>query len=334
MHESLTLKICNSADSAWDQQLLLGKTESLYLYHSTHWADRLKELLGYKPIYFSVYKGDELQLILLAFIGSSSILPFKGGFRNTLKKIVKNAIGHKNFIWYGQPVFFKEENEESYTFLADALDNFMKKEKLRLSRGEWPLSQKSSLSRNWKTAIWATLKVDLSRDLDAIYASFKPSARKEIRKAEQKGVVVKRVANIEELEEYYKFACKCAKRYRKHLIGFKDFSTMWDHFRGWGYFETFVAYHSGKMAGGLSVWGDKHCLIEIGSFQSEECFRKKLSSSDLIKWEVIKWGKSVNATSFDLSGINPFPKSSKEKGIKQFKEKWSGRYHEYLILRN
>lgn len=44
-----TLSITQTPPPDWDAEILKGQTESLHLYHSTHWANRLIELFGQKP---------------------------------------------------------------------------------------------------------------------------------------------------------------------------------------------------------------------------------------------------------------------------------------------
>lgn len=330
-----SVEISYSSDEQWDKRILLGKTESLYLFHSTPWADRLNELLNYKPVYFSIFKDDKPQLSLLGFIDSGSAA-WQGGIIETAKQLVKKtmllATNCRYFKWYGQPIYYQENHTESYNILANSLKEYLEHERLNLVGGEWPITQRLALPSDWKTREWATLKVDLTRDLNDLFNGFKQAARKEISKAAKKGVIVKKVMTIGELETYYEVATIWARRYGKRLLGFEDFATMWRHFRGWGCFETFVAYHDEKMIGGLSVWGDKHHLMEIGAFQSEESFQKKLGSSDLLKWEALQWGKSIGALSFDLAGVNPNPETEKEKNIRRFKEKWSNELHQYLIV--
>jgi len=316
--QEMRLKTDNSPGASWDRDLIRGKTESLYLYHSSKWAGRLAELLHYKPVYFSVYKDNELQALLLGFIEPMRI--------SSLLRM------RNNFVWYGQPVYFTEDGREVHAFLAHSLNDFIKTNRLRLSRGEWAVSYKDLLPEEWRMKPWATLKIDLAPGIDFLFSSLKHSARKELRKADDAGIEVRMIENIEQLREYYGFACRCAKRYNKKMFGFKDFLTMWKFFRDWGHFETFVAFHSGRMISGLSVWGDKYNVSEIGSFQSEECFNMKWGGPDAVKWQAIKWSKSVGVRSFDLGGVNPLPGTKKEGGIRRFKEKWSGKEYQYLMV--
>ena len=113
------------------------------------------------------------------------------------------------------------------------------------------------------------------------------------------------------------------------MYGFLDFETMWRHFRPNAVFETFVAEKSNVPIAGLSVWGYNGIIAELGSFQSEKGFVEKLYGSDLIKWEVLRWGSEQGYRAFDLAGISPKPQDAKERGIRQFKEKWGGQLKAY-----
>lgn len=331
-----TLITESSVSEDWNTRLLSGKTESLYLYHSTYWADRLSILLGYKPVYFSVYKNNALSLMLVGFIQpffeKNKQKNIKKSLLVTLQSLRSVIHGVRGFVWYGQPIYFQEGNQDAYTFLAKSLDNFFQQKKVRLTYGEWPMYNGLALPRQWETKTWATLKIDLTCELDEIFLSLKSSARKEIQKAKKRGVIVERIRNTNQLIEYYCFAETCAKRYKKTLIGPADYLTMWEYFRGWGCFETFVAYYDSEIVGGLSIWGDSYGVMEIGSFQSEKSYSEKLGSSDAVKWEAICWAKSVGAKFFDLAGVNPHPANEKEKGIRSFKEKWSDHEVRYLVL--
>lgn len=331
-----TLKVESSVSEDWNARLLSGKTDSLYLYHSTYWAGRLSVLLGYKPVYFTVHKNNELSLMLVGFIQPF----FETNKQKNIKKFLLATLqslrlvmhGVRGFVWYGQPICFQEGNQDAYAFLAKSLDNFFQQKKVRLTYGEWPMCYASVLPSHWESKVWATLKIDLAPELSEIFLGLKSSARKEVQKAKKKNVIVDRITDVDQLVSYYHFAEDCAKRYKKTLIGPEDYLTMWKYFRGWGYFETFIAYYDGELIGGLSIWGDSNCVMEIGSFQSEKSFNDKLGSSDAVKWEAICWAKSIGARYFDLAGVNPHPKNVKEEGIRSFKEKWSNQEVKYLIL--
>ncbi len=145
-------------------------------------------------------------------------------------------------------------------------------------------------------------------------------------------ISVRKIETLDELRAYYDFVEECSKRYGKKVYGFDDFGTMWKYLRGAGTFETFVAEHDGKMIAGLSVWGSNGKLCEIGSFQSQDAYERKLFGPDLLKWTIMQWACEQDHVSFDLGGVNPEPVDEKELNIRRFKEKWGGEYSEYLIV--
>lgn len=217
--------------------------------------------------------------------------------------------------------------------MAEAIDHFTAGNRLALGGGVWPLEFASMAPPGWCLRPWATLVVDTASDRDVIEARLKRSARKAIRKAERDGLSVRRIESLRQLQEYYRFAAQCARRYRKRMYGFRDFESMWQDIRPSGVFETFVAEKDGEMLAGLSIWGFASSAGELGSFQSERSYQEKLYGPDLVKWHAICWAHGAGLRRFDLAGVNPSPTSRKEAQIRQFKEKWGGEYIEYLTVR-
>lgn len=336
-NKNYNLDVSRTAANGWDEFILSGEAEPLHMYHTTRWAIRLNELLAYEPIYFVLKREGVPCLAMVGFVDRGLILVPGDHVKNIARKMrtlaYRCGVMKKPLIWFGQPIQFAAADDEAYDQLAQRLIDYLRDNRLALGRGEWPVTKSASLPEEWEVKKWATYKVDLKPSEDEIFQAFKSSAKKEIRKAANRGLTVRKVNNLDELAEYYRFAEECSKRYNKKLFGFADFRTMWVHLRRGGYFETFVASYKGEMVAGLSVWGDKYNLMEIGSFQSEDCYRLKLGGADVVKWAAIQWGKSVAALQFDLAGVNPSPSDSKEAGIKSFKEKWSSDLREYLIIK-
>jgi hypothetical protein len=331
------LEISRSAVTEWDDFIFTGKAEPLHLYHTTSWAGRIVELLKFEAIYFVLIRDGIPCFALIGFIDKGINLIPREYAKNILRLIrriaYKFSIFRRPVSWFGQPIRFVDTDTTDYSQLGKKLQDYFDANHLMLGRGEWPIEQSAALPDKWIPKQWATYKINLQQNLDEIFQTFRSSAKKEIRKARTRGVTLRQVENLEELEEYYDFAKDCAKRYKKNLMGFDDFRTMWVYLRRGGHFETFVARYEGKIIAGLSVWADKYNSIEIGSFQSEDCYRLKLGGADAVKWAAIQWAKSAGLKQFDLAGVNPSPSDPKEAGIRSFKEKWSSDLHKYLIIK-
>jgi hypothetical protein len=239
-------------------------------------------------------------------------------------------------IWYGQPVLSAAlpacDEGKALESLARTLNELRHTLRLGISAGQWPLDQAAALPQGWAMRTWGTFRVDLRPGADVLFEKFKQSARKGIRRAVRDNIVVRKINTLDQLREYYIFVEECSKRYGKHVYGFDDFGTMWKYLRTVGIFETFVAEHDGKMIAGLSVWGSNGKFCEIGSFQSQDAYERKLFGPDLLKWTIIQWACEQGHISFDLGGVNPKPVDEKELNIRRFKEKWGGEYSEHLIV--
>ena len=211
------MTVASSPPEGWDEEVLSGDSASLLLYHTTAWADRLKALLGYVPVYFRVAGETGQRVHLLGFIapptkpGASA--PAHRKVRFHVGKLIAAVKRQRAFLWHGQPVVSGAWDPLLAAALSRELASYLKLNRLRLVRGEWPTSRLSDLPQEWQVAPWATLQVDLTPPLSEIKSSLKSAARKEIRKGESQGLTVRRVASESELEAYVRFARECARRY-------------------------------------------------------------------------------------------------------------------------
>lgn len=311
--------------------MLSGRTGSLHLYHTTAWARRVSEVVQDRPVYLSVSDGNGPLLRMIAF--EEAPRPGYGAGWRRMVSVARNRLGPRWLRWYGQPVMTNDVSREAYAFLGQSIAAHARTVGRRLIAGEWPLDMKDQVPDEWTTRRWATLKVDLARPIEAIRAGVRQSARKEIRKAIDRGVVVRRIENLEELRRYVAEAQVCAKRYGNTGVRVDDFESMWRNLRGNGcYFETFGAWLGDSFMAGLSVWGTRHSVGELGSFQSKRAYDEKISGPDLVKWTALEWAQAEGISTFDLAGVSPNPSTEKEQNIRRFKEKWGGVLEEHLVL--
>ena len=331
---ALRVEIGEQPPPGWNERVLASTSGSLQFYHSTHWADRLAELLGDVPVYASVYGGNEPVVMLLCF-EEAAWRRTGSGLRALAAAVRRLLPPRRTFRWYGEPLLVGPADAAAYRLLADALSARLRESRRRLSAGQWPLALESTLPEDWQRRRWATLKVNLEQPLDVIRAGCRSAARKEVRKAEARGIEVRRVETLAELREYGDEAVRCAARYGKTNVSTADYLSLWRHCRRNGFiFETFTAYHERQFVAGLSVWGTPQAVAEFGSFQSAYAYQQKLSGPDLLKWRVIDWAKGQGVRVFDLSGVNPDPQTQKERDIRRFKEKWGGVLEEYLVVKS
>ena len=316
----------------WNQRVRESGSGSLE--HTTTWADRLCELLECDPHYFTVHSADtgEPAALLLGFDVRSSAVrgePFSptGWARERARRLTGRA---RRFVWYGMPVTLaREARGGAVEALVEEVARFCRGAGIG-SVAESPVQAGTRLPAGWRGRPWATFLVDLTPSEEELWAGLKGSGRKAVRRARSDGVTIERIDSLDGLRDYYAFVERCAEGQGKRTLGFRDFETMWRHFRGPAIFETFAARHHGEPVTGLSVWGYGSRIAEIGSFTSKQSTAERLYGGDLIKWEIMRWGHEAGLEVFDLSGFNPEPADPKERGIRQFKEKWGGRRAGYV----
>ena len=333
MDKSYTLNISKKTKPLeWNKWVSESPDGSLF--QTTYWADRLIELLGYEPRYLTLHNEHNPEPVAL-------LLYFRTGYKrlyywqkpyDVIALLILKRIAPV-YLWHGGPVVLSGDPKTIILTLLSEVERLAKAERVvRIEPSELTILNGLFPLDNWSPKMWATYRVDLQLDKETLWRNLKNSARKAIRRAERDGVTVREISSLEELRDYYDFTEECAKRLGKRMYGFEDIATMWKHFRTNAIYETFVAYHGEQKIAGLSIWGFNGIISELGSFQSAEAYEKKLYGQDLIKWEVIRWGHQQGFRWFDLAGVNPNPQTPKERGIRQFKEKWGGKYVEYPIV--
>lgn len=330
-----TVEVRETVPADWDETIRDGACDSLKLFHSTPYAALQSEFRACTPLFITVSRLDRPVLRLVLFKGRSE-LPVGSALSPRIKTAVRRALKMKTcaVFWWGQAVRVGPADQSAYRELAAAIDRIARKASAVLAFGQWPETARETLPVSWKGTEWGTLKIDLNPTVDEIRAGFKPAARKAIKRGETEGITVTRLVETGELRAYYDFAKDCAQRYGTGDLLYAAFENPWRHLRPGAIFETFVAKHQDKPIAGLSVWGLDDQVMELGSYQSEDCFRLKLPGPDAIKWELIKWAREAGVRQYDLAGVNPNPLTKKEAGIRQFKEKWGGSPAGYLMVQS
>ena len=175
--------------------------------------------------------------------------------------------------------------------------------------------------------------VDLAQDEETIFSNFKPAGRKNIKRCEKENVYVKEVETFGEYREkflipsyYFKGSAELSPEIEKEArTFFENDVEKTDRF--------YYAERDGEVLAtlGLSFAGDT--ATEIMSSTNPICRELKLPAEDYLHWKLFLEAKSRGYKYFNLAGINPTPQTTKEQGIRRFKEKWGGKYVEYYMLK-
>lgn len=185
-----------------------------------------------------------------------------------------------------------------------------------------------------KHSSWGTFLVDLTIPTEEIWKNLKSSARKNLRKFDSSGIEVRIVDNLDDLSELYGELCKWTRRVGGRIYDWRYWEARFYLLNKIKAERYYVAFKNGEPIGCLGVWQYGPIAFEFGSLQSLESLREKTNCQDYIKWHIFKSEKDRGVNYFDLSGVNPLPKSKKEKNIYQYKKKWGGNYLEYPIIQS
>jgi len=191
------------------------------------------------------------------------------------------------------------------------------------------------VERGFERDEWATFVVSLEGETKKIEERFRSSVRKALRKAgDEQGLAVERISDLDGLKEYYSLFRSWRSAMRLWSTPFDEWRVMWNELRQYGSsFEIFVAKQGEKAVGGLGIWAYNGIMNEFGSVRSPYAAQKNLYAGDILKREIIKWGRGQGFRFYDLEGVSNDPKNGKDAAIRQFKEKWGGQFKRCDVFR-
>jgi hypothetical protein len=333
----LRVSIETSADKdEWDR-IVAGSPDG-NIFQSAAWAEFIQSYLGVKSFFFRVEDSKSGETVAILRAGRESPLN-RLLFERPLRKLTLPLADRftANLTWEAGPAFLRRQGKaEALEALFEAVDTLCRDENLVALKDAWPsiydLDQVQEPGPDWpgnfSTEQKATFLIDLTPDETALWSSLKSSARKCIRRTLEQGLKIKRISSAEELRGYHDFVRRCREDLGLHTTTLRNLTEMWRVLHPAGMLEIFTCLDSGgELMGGLGIWHHAGVLYEWGSIQAPAARERKLYSSDLLKWEVIRWGHSTGCRLYDLAGVVPDPETaeSKHRGIYQFKSKWGGR---------
>jgi lipid II:glycine glycyltransferase (peptidoglycan interpeptide bridge formation enzyme) len=168
-----------------------------------------------------------------------------------------------------------------------------------------------------------TIYVDIKPDEEDIMMNFHKKTRYNVRLAKRRGVEVKKDNSEDSLNKLLKILEDTADRKNFLIHHKKYYQKMHEIMVKNDMGKVFLAYYDGDVSAGLyALKFGKFVYYPYGA--SYRKYQKQMPSN-LLHWEVIKWGKENNCTIYDLWGIPDKPdKSSPLWGIYRFKSGWGG----------
>jgi len=169
-----------------------------------------------------------------------------------------------------------------------------------------------------------TVIMDLTKSSEYIWKNMHDRARRGIRKAEKKGLVVEEGKCLDDLLAYYQICRPTAKRLKISLISFRVMESLWRNFSHRNNVKLFLAkYGSEPIAGVIIVrWQEKMWGWHGASLEQYWHLNPNL----LIHWNIINWGINNGVKSYDIMGI-PCKKDENHPkyGLYLFKTQFGGK---------
>lgn len=270
-------------------------------------------------------------------------------FRSKISKRLRQAPGLGPLVtvyrWQHGPVVLDDADQaEVITGLLEAVEERAQREGILAIDGITLAGYADALDpgladlmreRGYEATPAATFLVDLALPEDELMKASHRSVRKNLRRCAREGVQVERVMAAEGWREF-----ALLRRANHRSLGlpvpFKRRTLLHNKLLNEGekrFMELFMARHNGRAIAGLAVQAFNGRLTESMSVNSSYALGRRLPAQDLLRWEIMRWGKADGFHTFDLAGVAPSPQTDKEAGIKRFKAKFGGRYVEYGTYR-
>lgn len=176
---------------------------------------------------------------------------------------------------------------------------------------------------------WATYVTNLDKQESDLYAKLDKETKYDIRKSEKNGLQFEVAGDFSSFKEYADLSIKI-KKLRKEAVKAQDLLTekLWNLLYDKGILRVFLAKKDGKLLAGIDALAFNKHIVQYGVVNSPE--GQKLQAGRLLTWNAIKWSIKNGYQMYDMGGINPVPKTEKERSINFYKSKWGGNELPYV----
>jgi Uncharacterized protein involved in methicillin resistance len=303
---SITVAVTNPLENqSWDDRLLSNEQSSFF--HTSFWARVLADTYHFSPRYFALVKDDHLLI-------SWPIMEI----RNV--PIKKKAVSLP-FSDYCDPII---TGEISFHEVFRHITEYGK-------RAGW-----QSIEIRGCTHFGAKVQpscfnyghtLRLLSDDQKIFAGFKDSTKRNIRKAIKEGVEVSIHCSYESVKEFCKLNSLTRKRHGLPPQPFLFFKNIFRHIlsRNQG-FIVLATYEEKTIAGAVYFYFNKRALYKYGA---SDLSYQNLRANNLVMWEAIRWFCNNGFATLCFGRTEP-----ENDGLRQFKQGWNTEeriMHDYLF---
>lgn len=287
----------------WDQ--LISPLKGTF-FHSSGWASVLSDSYGYAPIAFAGFRKDELTAVLTCMEVRSYLtgnrcvsMPFSD-YCVPIAREGANIEGLLEFaIRYGQ------QRSWRYLEIRGKIDD----------EGTVPSSSRYYLH-----------SLDLSPGEENTFSRFRENTRRNIRKAERKGVTTTMSQSLDSIREFYRLNCITRRDHNLPPQPYHFFRHIYDHVISKGHGVVILADYLGKtIAGGVFFHFGSEAIYKYGA--SDKTFQE-VRPNNVVMWEAIRWYCSKRVQSFSFGRTEPG-----NEGLRRFKLSYGAVEHPLYYYR-
>jgi lipid II:glycine glycyltransferase (peptidoglycan interpeptide bridge formation enzyme) len=188
--------------------------------------------------------------------------------------------------------------------------------------GEFGLLGLSGWQSDDEKQVFATLKLDITRDEDTMFAGLNKATRREIRRAERAGMTVRAASRRKDFEDFFEIYSARAKTKELKSLPQSRFYNLADRLlsttdRG----ALFLAELGGTLLGGaviLRAGTVAHYVYGAAAVERDA----NLPISHLPIWHAIRWAKEIGCAQFDFGGGGDGPRTVSS--VNRFKQGFGG----------
>ncbi|NIA11169.1 MAG: peptidoglycan bridge formation glycyltransferase FemA/FemB family protein [Nitrospiraceae bacterium] len=270
---------------------------------------------NYEPISLAAINDSEEIVALVQAVVIKEMGGFLGGF--SARSVIQ-----------GGPLFVDSSvGYEAVSLLMNEYDRIARKRALYSEiRNIYDMSEFRSLFKQMGYVYEDHLNylIDLDRPQEEIGMAIHRSMRKNIKRSQKKGVVIREVTNKSQLKIFYGFL---EDVYHNAKIPFEDmshFDAIFDILVPRGMATFHLAEHGGEYIGGRVTLIYKGVVYAYSVGVPNKY--KHLYPNALLNWEIIQWGAENGCNTFDFGGAG---KPDRDYGVREFKRQFGGELVNY-----
>ena len=294
----------------WDEMLIASSHHSFF--HSSEWAQVLRDTYRYKPLYFTVHKGGCISA-LLPVMEVNSCLTGKRGvslpFSDMSEPVVENKRDFEEI--FHQALAYGKNHGWKY---------------LELRGGSSFLDAEIESEHFWGHTL------DLSGGCDHVFNSLRESTKRNIKKAAKEDVTVTISCTAEAMKEFVHLNDITRRDHGLPPQPRSFFRNVQRHIidKNMG-FTVIASYQDWVIAGAVYFLFGEQALYKYGA--SDRNFQN-LRANNLVMWEAIKWCCEKGYKTLCFGRTEP-----DNLGLRQFKAGWGVEekqinYYQYDLVKN